>query len=187
MDIEYYIIIAKNRKQHHIKISFTDDGFYHLIGLQHLKDISFGTKNKSRIFKNVINKKICLNHIQKSKYFSKSFISERISLIHRIEYLLDNSQIFFKIIKSEYMKYTNIKADYLCSFVMDKNEDKRMYLFLKRIDEATIEYRCCSLFKEHNIDYQRGTTKTTVLLVEKQWKSGDSNCMYKHPRFEYIK
>lgn len=63
---EYYIVLGRKNTEHHLHLKFLEESFYHLIGLQHLKDIKFPTTNKARMFREILNKRINLKMIQKS-------------------------------------------------------------------------------------------------------------------------
>ena len=41
-----------------LDICFTYESFYHLADLQHLPDITYPSKNKERIYKDICNRKI---------------------------------------------------------------------------------------------------------------------------------
>ncbi|MCM1057128.1 MAG: PBECR4 domain-containing protein [Firmicutes bacterium] len=50
----YHIILGRKGKEYHIQLRFPYDSFFHLVGLQHLTDLTYPSKNKERIYKEII-------------------------------------------------------------------------------------------------------------------------------------
>lgn len=165
----YHIVLGRKNKQYELQLRFTMDSFYHLIGLQHLTDITFPSKNRERIFKDILTKKITLNMLQKSIFFNQYFIEERIIYLSRLEEMLDSCQILFLINHKEYIKYTRIHADYLCEYRLPDDSTQILYYFMYVASRPRILNECggCSFFKKHNIDFKRGTAEAKLLLNEK--------------------
>lgn len=70
-DTIYKIILGRKGKS-----------FYHLAGLQHLKDITFPSTNKERIYKEILKKRVTIDNIKKSIFYSEAFIEERMNANH---------------------------------------------------------------------------------------------------------
>lgn len=99
-DITYQIVLGHKRKSYCLMLSFPEESFYHLAGLHHLKDLKFPSTNKCRIFKEIIKEKITLDMIQKSVFYEKRCIEERISHLSLLEAMLDkDSDIYIKSTK----------------------------------------------------------------------------------------
>lgn len=167
--IGYHIILGRKGKEYHIQLRFPYDSFFHLIGLQHLTDLTYPSKNKERIYKEIIGKNLTYETVSKSQYFNVFCIKERIQYLDCLESILDSCELAFLINPKEYAKYTRIKADFLFEHNFLLEESIILYLFLVRESSPQISNECkgCSFFKKHEIDFRRGASKTTVLIVEK--------------------
>ena len=85
---KYLIIVAKKGKTHNINLTFEKNQFYHLLGIQHLKDINTTYNFKNTFFKKVMNNRINMNTISKSCFFNSSHIEDRIDIINNLEKLI---------------------------------------------------------------------------------------------------
>lgn len=162
----YDIIVGRKGKSYRINLRFSMDSFFHLVGLQHLTDLTYSSKNKERIYKDILEKKLTVEHIKKSVFYEKWYIEERIIFLPRLEEILDSCQFLFRINPKEYIKYTTIYADYLCKYILPEDIESHLYFFSVKAASSHIEdeYRGCSFFKGHEIDYTRGTSETKLLL-----------------------
>lgn len=169
LTIGYHIILGRKGKEFHIQLRFPYDSFFHLIGLQHLTDITYPSTNKERVYKEIIDENLTYGTISKSQYFEKFHIKERIECLYCIEGMLDSCELTFLINPKEYAKYTKIKADFLFEHNVMLEEPATLYLFLIKEAYPKICNECkgCSFFKKHEIDFRRGASQTTILLVEK--------------------
>lgn len=165
----YHIVLGKKNKEYHIQLRFPYDSFFHLVGLQHLTDLKYPSTNKERIYKEIIKGKINYETIKKSQYFDEYHIEERIQYIQYLEEILDSTNFVFLINLKEYIKYTKIKANFLFKHDFVSKEPTILYLFLIKENSPKIcnEYKGCSFFKKHDKDFSRGTSRTTILFIEK--------------------
>lgn len=170
---EYHIVLGRKCKTYNLNIKFTKDSFFHLIGLQHLTDITFTSHNKERVYKDILAGRISNAIIKKSVFYEKYFIKERIIYLEKIEEMLDSCNLLFKINYNEYIKYTRIRADYLCEYKLPENVDVCLYLFL--IKSMIEDYMGCSFFRKHNIDFTKGTSEMKLLFNEKVINCGKEN------------
>ena len=163
----YRIIVGRKGYSYEIVLHFPKDSFFHLCGLQHLLDITFPSTNKERLYKEIHERRFSINDIMQSTYYEKWFIEERLLCVSKIAELIESNMMVYLINDSGYIKYTNIKADFLC---VGSIENETVYLYLVyeyRCKNFEHEYKCCSMFKKHDNDYTRMTSKTTTLLIEK--------------------
>ena len=169
LTIGYHIILGRKGKEYRIQLRFPYDSFFHLIGLQHLTDLTYPSKNKERIYKEIVDGKLTYETISKSQYFEGFYIKERIEYLDYLENMLDSCELTFLVNPKEYAKYTKIKADFLFEHAVMLEGPMSLYLFLVKESSPQIHNECkgCSFFKKHEIDFRRGASKTTVLLVEK--------------------
>ena len=165
----YYILLGRKNKKYILNLRFKRADFFHLAGLQHLTDITFSSKNKERIFKEILNKKISNEMLKKSVFYERFCIEERIVNLKRLEEMLDSSQFMFLINHKEYLKYTRIYADYLCEYFLPENQNECLYFFTVKVMNPTVldEVSGCSFFKKHDVDYTKGATETKLLLNQK--------------------
>lgn len=182
-DVRYKIVLGRKGKTYHIMLHFSAESFYHLAGLQHLKDITFPSKNKERIYKEIIKEKITEETICKSVFYEKCFIEERLKEILLLKEMIESNSIYYLINANRYRGYTDIRADYLCQY---EKVGMIYYLFLiieKRNPLFLNECKCCSLFMKHDTDYTYGAAKTTVLLIEKI-DNGNKEVIYRNPTYD---
>jgi hypothetical protein len=160
LNVEYNIVIGRKGKTTNLQIAFNKDNCFHLMGLQHLKDIANLNRNKDIIFDEIQNHKITQERIERSVFYKS--IEERINLLPHLETIMDDNNLIFK-----YNKNTNnfsfIDADYLFSSLF---EEREIYVFLSKypLDE---KYHCKSFFPKSQRDYTKGQTKFTLLYKEK--------------------
>ena len=164
--VAYEIILGRKGKTFELILHFPYESFFHLVGMQHLEDLTFPSSNKERIFKDIIEGKLKIEDLKKSKNYDKWHVEERIGNLYLIEDILENNKVLYKINPRLYAQYTQIFADYLLEY---KDIDI-LYLFVvKERDYPKFEneHKGCSFFKKYHTDYTRGTAKTTLLLMNK--------------------
>lgn len=168
-NLGYKIVVGRKKKAYTIQLRFPVDSFFHLAGLQHLEDITFPSKNKERIYKEILNKNLTYNTIKKSVFFEEYFIEERLFFLNRLKELVEGCNLLFLIHPTEYIKYTKIFAHYLCEYQLPEDSSCILYLFLIKNNFPKVEFecKCCSFFKKHEIDFRKGTSETKLLLVQK--------------------
>lgn len=181
--IKYRIVIGRKGQAYNIMLHFPPESFFHLAGLQHLEDITFPSKNKERIYKEILKKKLTIDDINTSVFYEESYVEERLNDFKFLKDMIETNSFYYKINMKRYIQYTNIKADYLCE---NKQEADIIYLFLvmeKINPKFENECKGCSLFTKHSYDYSNGTSKTTTLLIE---KIEDDVCqeIYRNPNYD---
>lgn len=168
-NIGYRIVLGRKKQSYILDIRFPAESFFHLIGLQHLEDLIFPSQNKERIYKEILEGNVTQEFIEKSQYYEKWDIEDRIKLSMHLEEMLDNLPEYFRINMKIYKTYTSINADFLALLHDPLNTLSQIYYFL--IHSYTVElplrFTSCSLFRKRERDYTYGTSKTTLLLVEK--------------------
>lgn len=166
-NIAYEIKLGRKGKEYNLLLHFPYDSFFHLIGLQHLDDLTFPSQNTERIFKEILNGNITLDFLKKSPHYEPFKIEERMTNLYLIENIIESNKVAYKINPKEYIKFTSIKADYLLEY---KDLTNVFYLFLvkeKLNPRFEKEHKCCSFFKKDKTDYTVSTAKTTLLLLSK--------------------
>lgn len=187
---EYNIVLGRKCKEHKIFLRFTMDTYFHLAGLQHLTDITFPSKNKERIYKEILHGNITIDMLKKSVFYDEYYIQERLTNLEKLEKMLDSCQFVFLINHNEYIKYTKIYADYLCEHILTEDETEKLYFFVVKIKNCLIENECrgCSFFKKHEKDYRKGTSGTKLLLNQKYIDRGKETEqkieLFRHHKYE---
>lgn len=178
-DVIYKIVVGRKGKSYILMLHFPPESFFHLAGLQHLKDLTFPSKNKERIYKEIVSGNLTMEDVRKSVFYDKWFIEERLQNFHFLEQMIESNSITYLINARRYITYTDIKADYLCEYFLD---NEVLYLFLVKEHNPKFENECkgCSFFRKHRYDYTQGTAKTTTLLIEKV-KDGKKSTIYRNP------
>ena len=187
---EYNIVVGRKCKEYKIYLRFTKDTYFHLAGLQHLTDLTFPSKNKERIYKEILQKNITIETLKKSVFYDEYYIEERITNLEKLEEMLDSCQFVFLINHNEYIKYTRIYADYLCEHILSENEKGKLYFFVVKMRNPSIEDECrgCSFFKKHEKDYRKGTSGTKLLLnqkyIDRDKETEQKIELFRHPNYE---
>lgn len=133
---KYEIIVAKKGKRHNIDLSFNINQFYHLVGVQHLKDINLNYRDKSIFFKDVLNDKINMKKISSSNFFIHYKIEDRIDIVQNLEKYLDSGDLKFRKYIPDY-KFSKIEADYLFIKLIDS---KYCNIFAKKDNKTNIYF-----------------------------------------------
>ena len=184
-DVIYKIVLGRKKQAYNIMLHFPAESFYHLAGLQHLEDITFPSKNKERIYKQILEGKFTIDDINISVFYDEYFIEERLLNFKFLKKMIESNSFYYLINSREYIRYTKIKADYLCEH---KQQQNVLYLFLvieKLYPKFKNECKGCSFFTKHDCDYSVGTSKTTTLLIEKIEKENNT-IMFRNPSYKEI-
>lgn len=177
----YKIIVGRKGYSYPIMLHFPPESFFHLAGLQHLTDLTYPSTNKERIYKEIIKKNFTVNDIEKSIFYDKWFVEERLSNFAYLKDMIEGDSITYLINAKRYIAYTTIRADYLCEH---KESIGILYLFLVMERHHPIfknECKGCSFLKKHDYDYTTGASKTTTLLIEKEEKGKNKVTIFKNP------
>lgn len=177
----YRIIVGRKGYSYPIVLHFPPESFFHLAGLQHLTDLTYPSTNKERIYKEILEKNFTIKDIQKSIFYDKWFVEERLSSFVHLKDVIEGDSITYLINAKRYIAYTTIRADYLCEHRVSYDI---LYLFLVKEKYHPIfknEHKGCSMFKKHDYDYTVGASKTTTLLIEKEEKGEDKVTIFRNP------
>ena len=179
----YKIVLGRKQKSYILMLHFTEESFYHLAGLQHLTDLTFPSKNKERIYKEILRGKITNEMLKKSVFYDKWFIEERLTNLYRLKDMVETNSTTYLINQKLYSQYTKIKADYLCEQNFLNGIFYLFFIIEKNYPKFKNECKASSFFKKHNIDYTKGTSKTTILLIEKI-VDGRTLKIYQNPSYK---
>lgn len=166
-DCEYRIVLGKKKTLYSFVLEFRKQDFYHLAGLQYLKDIPQLKKNREVIFDEIINELLTEKILEKSCFFSK--IEERIEGLSEIEKILDSNETVFRFFKTK-SNFSRIDAEY---FLETKLNNKTNYIFIDRneIDKMF----CRSFFFNETNEYKTNQIRMFLLKKEKITKSNNGS------------
>ncbi len=167
LDCEYEIVLGKKKKLYSFVLEFRKQDFFHLAGLQYLKDIPQLKKSREVIFDEIINGILTEETIKKSCFFSK--IEERIEGLSEIEKILDSNETVFRFYKTK-SSFSNIDAEY---FLETKLNDKTNYIFIDR--NLLDKMFCRSFFFNDTNEYRINQIRMFLLKKEKKNKRDNSS------------
>lgn len=167
LDVKYKIVLGKKGKLSEFCINFDKNDFFHLIGLQYLKDIPQLKTSRSRVFDLIIEEKITQQSIAKSAFYNK--ISQRIKDFTLLEAVLDSNNLIFKYSKKR-STFSEITAEYLLKTIY---ENRTNYIFIDNSNQRKYKF-CRSFFFNDTNDYTSNQITMTLLYKEKIYSSGKS-------------
>lgn len=161
LNISYYFVIGRKNKITEIKLTFSEREFFHLAGLQYLKDLPELNKDREKIFRKIQNDPYLPDKIVNSDNFSD--ISERVKFTSTLETFLDSNRTVFKF-NNRTNSFSLIEADYI---LKNSDRSRNLYLFISKDKSGT--YFCRSAFPRNKAeqDYTVGHTSYTLLYKEK--------------------
>lgn len=162
LNIEYKIILGRKGRLTEFYIHFKKENFFHLIGLQNLRDINFPTKNKEEIFDLILNETITYDLISKSCFFN-SIHSRRLEPFIDIISILDNNNLVFKYNRGAY-SWSNIE----CKYILENLQyDDPIFIFIDEDNKDKKKMYCRSFFKKDKTDFTERNTNMALLYKEK--------------------
>lgn len=169
-DYEYLIVLGKKKKLYSFIIEFRKQDFFHLAGLQYLKDIPQLKKNRDAVFDEIISGSISEDVLRKSSFYLK--VEERIEKLSETEKILDNNETVFRFYKNK-SNFSRIDAEY---FLETELEGRINYIFIDRNEEDKMF--CKSFFFNSTNDYRLNQIHMVLLKKEKIDKTtGEKNIL----------
>lgn len=154
---EYKFILSRNRKLLELRVDFRDEDFYHLTGLQYLKDIDIPRNRKKTLDDIIYKKRITDSRLENSRFYVNPVpdkdIQSRINSLRFLEEYIDTDNIIrvFSTRNQPHMA-SLINADYIIESQF-KGDSDTVYIFLKHREENP-EYCCVvSFFKKDKAVY----------------------------------
>ena len=176
LDLEYEFILGRKNKNIKLIVEFQKRHFFHLAGLQYLKDLPRLAFSTELIFERLESGEIPSAYIESSKNYS--FIKQRIEYLPRLQEFFDSNDTIFRY-NPALQAFSVIEADFLM-----KNTMLGINLFTFLSKDKNGKYFCKSFFPDTKKDYAERQTRWTVLLKKKIRKSAESEeILYKHPSF----
>ncbi len=172
LDVEYEIILAKKGNQVRLIISFEKIHFYHLAGLQYLKDIHELDNQREIVFDWILSESIKTERIESSQFYSK--IKDRVHYLAQLESIFDSNDTVFKYDEKENILTSQITGEYLMKNIV---ESRNIFTFLDKTKDD--KYYCRSFFPQSFKDYSYRQKNWTVLSKKKIFKKvGEAIVLY---------
>lgn len=167
LGVKYKIILGKKGKLTEFYIDFNKEDFFHLIGLQYLKDLPQLKKNRAFIFDKILSDNITENQISKSCFYTD--IEQRISDFLLFEELLDSNETVFKYSFNR-SSFSDIRAEYLLKTTY---KIRTNYIFIDKRTNIDNKF-CRSFFFNDKNNYCQNQVTMTLLYKEKIFANGSS-------------
>lgn len=175
MQFEYKIALGYKGKSVEVPIRFDENDFHHLCGLHKLTDLQniSSVKNKSRLFKEILDNKITDSILKQSAYYLSDEVYDRINRVCELPSLLnrlsDKTTFLYKFNQNANIG-SNIPGNYL---IKGQSDDKKnIYFILLKDSAAPDKYFGISIFSRElsdkkQKDFAAGHTPNTLLYVSK--------------------
>lgn len=163
LDLEYQFVLGRKNKLITLTVEFQKLHFFHLAGLQYLKDLPRLAFSAESIFEQLKTGEISYTYIESSRNYA--FIKKRIEHLPRLEEVFDSNDTIFRY-NSSLQAFSVIESDFLM-----KNTTKSTNLFTFLSKGKNGKYFCKSFFSDDKKDYSERQTRWTVLLKKKIHKS----------------
>ncbi|MCD8023134.1 MAG: PBECR4 domain-containing protein [Lachnospiraceae bacterium] len=159
LDIQYHLILGRKGMSVNLRIEFTKNDCFHLMGLQYLSDRPELKRDRAVIFDEIRAHRIKNEKIESSDFFYK--ICDRICFLPMLEEVFDSNDTIFKYNRKRNL-YSMIEADYLMKSDL---ENQALYIFLSQNKDG--KYFCRSFFHETKLDYTKNQPLWTLIYKSK--------------------
>lgn len=165
LDVEYQILLGKKNTNITLSVTFDETHFFHLAGLQYLKDRArhFNESRKS-IFRKILKGSISKKQLESSQFYPQ--IKSRIECLAFLEQIMDSNETIFKY-NSKLEAFSAIQAD----FLLKNGINSRNIFTVLSEDKSSGKYFCRSFFPQTDKDYSIGQTNWKLLYKKKIQKS----------------
>lgn len=172
LDTEYHLVLGRKGVAVELAIRFGKKDCFHLMGLQYLTDMPNLSRDRGKIFDEIMERKITQKQVELSDHYQK--IAERVDLLPHLEGMFDSNDTIFKY-NERLNAFSMIQADYL---MKNRIQDKNVFLFLAK-DKEKGHYFCRSFFPESRRDYTRNQASWTLLYKRKtRLSTGGEEILY---------
>lgn len=157
----YIFIVAHKCKKTEIELSFNNEDFPHLAGMQYAKDVDFGL-NKAEYYGEllvpaILNRALESKKIEQSRNWNK--ISGRLKAIINLQNTFDGDFQLYRFNKNKVRGYSEIQAKYVIKSVIT---DEIYFVFF---DKEENRFYCKSAFRKEITDY--GENQTRLIMLKK--------------------
>ena len=176
-DIEYQFVLGRKDKTVSLTIEFQKYHFFHLAGLQYLKDLPRLFVPAEGVYNQIESGQLPVSYIESSNNYN--YIKGRVEYLPSLEYIFDSNDTMFKY-NSALQAFSVIEADFLL-----RNEINKVPIFVFLSKDKNKKYFCKTFFPQGKKNYTERQTKWTVLFKKKIVKSTNTETvLYKNKNFE---
>lgn len=158
-DTHYIFDLTRKGKLNRVELSFLNEDFPHLAGMQYAKDVDFGIRQAEyygeRLVPALLSNYMDDSKIETSRNWER--ISSRLTAIVNLQHTLDNEFIVVLFSKAKVRGFCQIDAKFA---IKNTVSGEVFFIFL---DEKSGRYYCKSAFKKEFIDYAENQSAMTVL------------------------
>ena len=158
-DVRYVLFVARKGEVKRIELTFLDEDFPHLAGMQYAKDVDFGVRPAeyygNRLIPMLLHKRMNDGKIEKSKNWNR--IEGRLTAIIHLQNTLDDDFVIVAFNNNKVKGYSQIVAEYAIKSMVS---DDVYFVFL---DQQSGRYYCKSAFRKEATDYTENQTRMTLL------------------------
>lgn len=158
-NISYKLDIARKGKLKQIELSFLDEDFPHLAGMQYAADVDFAIRKAEyygeKLMPALLTGRMDDTKIETSRNWNK--ISGRLKAIINLQSTLDGEFIIVSFSKEKVRGYSQIDA----KFAIKSSVSNDIYFVF--LDERSGRYYCKSAFKKESVDYVENQSAMTLL------------------------
>ncbi len=158
-DVRYVLVVARKGEVKRIELTFLDEDFPHLAGMQYAKDVDFGVRPAeyygNRLIPMLLHKRMDDGKIEKSKNWNR--IEGRLTAILHLQNTLDDDFVIVAFNNNKVKGYSQIVAEYAIKSMVS---DDVYFIFL---DQQSGRYYCKSAFRKEATDYTANQTRMTLL------------------------
>lgn len=177
LDIEYEFILGRKGKSVTLRIEFQKLHFFHLVGLQYLRDLPKLAISAEDVYNQIESGHLSTTYIESSHNYD--YIKNRVIHLPFLEQIFDSNDTIFKY-NPALQAFSVIEADFLL-----KNAINQIPVFVFLSKDKNEKYFCKSFFTDTKKDYAEHQTKWTVLYKKKIIKSSNTETvLYRHQNFK---
>lgn len=178
LDVEYEFILGRKNKTISLILEFQKIHFFHIAGLQHLKDLPRLSISAEDVYNQIESGQLSVNYIESS--INYGFIRKRIECLLKLEQFFDSNDTVFRYNPALHA-FSVIEADFIMKNMIDSIP---VFTFVSKGKNG--KYFCKSFFSDIKKDYTERQEKWTLLFKKKSLKSGNTEIvLYKHKTFEF--
>lgn len=179
LNIEYYFCLAYKGKGFEVRVRFAEEDFHHLEGIGQLRDLQIHSESGNVTFDKALDGMITQVQLEKSNFFEKSYVQNKIDYLHLLERAFDENRVVFRF-RNEQSK-SKIESELFLNTLVDGQD---IYVYLDMVAGTENEYFCRSFVANPDFDRTAGQTKLTTLWQEKiDLCTGESHVIYRYKNF----
>lgn len=176
LDFEYKFVLGRKNKTISLEVQFLKSHFFHIAGLQHLRDLPRLSHSAEKIFNQIDSGELSETYIKSSEFYG--LIQNRIKFLPKLSKIFESENTVFKY-NPALQAFSVIEADFL---LKNKFENETLFVFLSKSESG--KYFCRSFFPDNKKDYSEKQARWTVLFKQKTILStGETTVLYKHKNF----